>query len=61
MNKEVVLIIAMIVSLAIIVYTFKSIDKLQVSKSYKVTLYYLTILIPVLGLLLMLRARQKFR
>lgn len=49
MSRETILIIALIVSLLLVFYTIPKINKLNISKSKKSTLYYLTIGIPVLG------------
>ncbi len=49
MAKEIMLIIAVIVSLALIVVTIPKIVKLNASKGLKTVLIYVTILVPVLG------------
>jgi hypothetical protein len=58
-NKEIILVVASILFLVVAVYTINKISKLNVSKSYKVALYYITIVIPILGLFLVLMAKKK--
>ncbi|MEJ8817923.1 hypothetical protein [Lacibacter sp. H407] len=52
MSREIVLVLAVIVSIILIVVTLTKLDKLALSKSNKLALTYLTIFIPPLGFLL---------
>jgi hypothetical protein len=52
MTKEIILIIVVAASLILIAVTLPKINRLDVSKSRKTLLTYITILIPVLGYLL---------
>lgn len=58
-NKEIILVVAAILFLIVAIYTISKISKLNVSKSYKVFLHYITIVIPILGLYLVFRAKKK--
>lgn len=59
-TNEMIIIIGAILFLVIAFYSISKIKDLNVSKRYKATLYYITIVIPILGLYLVLRARHKF-
>jgi uncharacterized protein YebE (UPF0316 family) len=59
MSKEIILVLAAIVFLIIAIYTIREISKLNISRSHKTVLYYITVIVPVLGLFLVMRARQK--
>ncbi len=49
MSKEIILILALIVSIFLIVFTLTKLNKLSLSKTNKLFLTYLTIFIPLLG------------
>lgn len=59
MTKEIILIIAVTLSVVLIVATLGQIGKLPVSKSRKNLLIYVTILIPVLGFFLVRSFKEK--
>lgn len=49
MNRETILIIAVILSLFLVVYTTTKIKKLHISNPNKGGLFFLTVMIPLLG------------
>jgi hypothetical protein len=59
MNKETIIIVAAIVWLILGFYTINKISKLNLSKSKKAFLYYLTVIIPLVGFLLMQKASKE--
>lgn len=52
MTKEIVLVLAVIVSIVLIVVTLTKLNKLSLSKTNRLILTYLTIFIPLLGFIL---------
>ena len=58
-TKEITLIITAVLLLGVALFAISKIRNLNVSKSYNFFLYIISILIPVLGLLLVLRAEKK--
>ena len=58
-TKEITLIITAVLLLGVALFAISKIRNLNVSKSYNFFLYLISILIPVLGLLLVLRAEKK--
>ncbi len=56
MNKSTFLIIAVVINLIIMIYTFNRISRLKVYKKYsKSTLIYITIIVPIIGFFLIKR------
>lgn len=58
MSKEIVLIFSAIISLFIAFYAIALINKLNVRDSIKQVLYWISIIIPVLGLILALQLQK---
>ena len=59
MSKELMLVIAAVVFLVLAIYVINEINKLPVSKTNKRVLYFVTVLVPVVGLFLMWGAKKK--
>jgi hypothetical protein len=59
MSKELILILASVLFLFVAIFTINKISKLNVSKSYKTALIYITIIIPIVGYFLAMRAGRK--
>lgn len=58
-TKELILVVGAVLFLVLAIYTIAQIGKLNMSKTAKIALYYLTILIPILGFFLVERAKKK--
>jgi hypothetical protein len=59
MSKELMLVIATVVFLVLAIYVINEISKLPVSKSSKRVMYFITILVPIVGYLFLVRAKRK--
>ena len=59
MSKELMLVIAAILFLVLAIYVINEISKLPVSKTNKRVLYFVTLLVPVVGLFLLWGAKRK--
>lgn len=59
MTKEIILIAAVVLSLAIIYFTFKKMNKLELSKPTRHAYTYLTLIIPLLGFILVSRHKNE--
>ena len=58
-TKELILVFAAVLFLAIAIYAISLINKLNIGKPYKAALYYISIIIPILGLFLVIMAKKK--
>ena len=59
MTKEIILIAAVVLSVVIIYFTFKRMNKLTLSKPTRLAYTYLTLIIPILGYFLVSRHRKE--
>ena len=59
MSKELMLVIAAVVFLVLAIYVINEISKLPVSKSSKRVMYFVTVLVPIVGLFLLWGAKRK--
>ena len=59
MSKELMLVIAAILFLVLAIYVINEISKLPVSKSTKRALYFVTVLVPIVGLFLLWGVKRK--
>jgi hypothetical protein len=59
MSREIILIIAAVILLAVILYSIGLARNLNVSKSFKLFLYFITLIVPVLGLYLVLKEKKR--
>ncbi len=59
MSKEMILILASVLFLFLAIFTINKISKLNVSKSYKTALIYITIVVPIIGFILAMREGRK--
>jgi len=58
MNKEIILIVAVIASLALYYFTFSMMNKLKLNRATKIAYTYLTLLVPILGFIIVSRRAQ---
>lgn len=58
MGKEIILVIAVVVSLVLIFLSLSRLNRLYLPKTTKTALIYLTLLAPVLGFILVFRIRD---
>ena len=59
MSKELMLVIAAVVFLVLAIYVINEISKLPVSKNSKRVMYFITILVPIVGYFFLVRAKRK--
>lgn len=57
-EREILLIAAVILSLLIMVLTFKKLNKLNLSNSKRAMLIYVTLIVPILGYFLVSRTKS---
>lgn len=61
MTKELMLVVTIVLSLLLIIVTFRNIKEMNIQKRFRISLSYLTLLFPLVGFIVVLAMKNRSR